>query len=104
MLKAVRLYSSPALFLSSLFTDLVPLAPDGPDVAGGGGVDLQLFPQVPDVDRHGALRAVGLLVPDAAIDASRREDLAGALHEELEDLILPRRERDGIARTASMSK
>ncbi len=72
--------------------EFIALTPDRFDIAGVGGVDLQLLPQVPDVDSHGALGAVGLLVPDLAVEIPRVENLAGILHQELQDVVLPGRQ------------
>ena len=52
---------------------------------------------MPDVDSHGALRAVGLVVPDPLVQHLRRKYLAGVLHEELENVILGGRKVDLLA-------
>ena len=50
-------------------------------------VDLQLLPQVADVDRHGVVRAEGLFLPHGGVDLLGGEHRAGGGQEKLEYLV-----------------
>ena len=76
---------------------LVALAPDDLQVAGVGRVDLQLLAQMADVYRHGVVDPDRGLVPHGAVELRGRIDLAGVLHEIVENVVFLRRERDRLA-------
>lgn len=70
----------------------LPSCTPGPDylnITGVGGVDLQFFPEVTDVDGHGVLHPERLFAPHGAVDALGREHGAGGPHEQVQDVILP---------------
>ena len=66
---------------------LVAQAPHHLDVPGVGRVDLQLLPQMPDVDGHRVLRAQGGVVPHPLIDLAGGEDPPRMAHEQQEDVV-----------------
>lgn len=80
-----------------LFFDFISLSPYRFDIARMCGRYLEFLAQVPDVHGYGALRAEGLLAPDTAVELARRKNLTRALHQEFQDVILPRCERDRLA-------
>src|SRR3954468_23228526 len=67
---------------------LVADAPDRLDVARSDGVRLDLFTEAADMDGDGALVAVPLEVPDVVQELLAREDLPGALGQEVEQVEL----------------
>ena len=48
------------------------------------------------MDRDGVLRAVGLAVPDAAVELAGRKNLARVAHQKAQDLVFRRREGDRL--------
>ena len=64
-------------------------APHHLDVIWLLGIELDLFPNAPDVDHHRVFAGVGRLpVPHPAVDLLRREDAAGVTHQQVHDLCL----------------
>ena len=63
----------------------VALAPDHFQIPGFGGIDLDLFPQVADVDGNGTFAAQSRLLPDGFIEGLGGKHLAGILHQQMQN-------------------
>ena len=60
-------------------------------------IDLQLFAQVPDMYGNGIFRADRVCLPDGLIDVTRREHGSCIVHQQREDLVFDRGQRNGHA-------
>src|SRR5699024_11892121 len=76
---------------------LVSQSPDYFQISGFSGIDLDLFPDMADMDRHRVICGECFLVPDIFVNLTDRKDSSLILDEEQKDAVLDGRKLHQVA-------
>ena len=89
--------SRPQLLLLILFLNLISNAPDHLQVLGLSGIDLNLLPDMADMNGHRIVRSDCLLIPDLFVNLIDGEYLPRILHQEQKDVVLDGGQLNGFS-------